>query len=434
MEQKQERSFVTETIKDKPVNTKKLFRRTVTTVVLAVVFGLIACLTILLIEPVINKILNPEEITKVEFPEEEQEVKPEELLTEESVAQREESLQEVVEAAKEVVEKGQTNVTSIEIYEQVYADFQALAKKCEKSIATVVGISEQQDWFQGTTENQNMTSGLIVAENGVEVLILADANNVQNAHEYHVRFHDKRMVEAQLKEKDEQTGLAIFAVRLFDMEETTRDSVVIAELGNSTSERIVGSPIIGIGSPYGMTDSVAYGTIVSKSPKINMADAVYNMLITDVALPENASGALINLKGEVLGFITQTTNAEVSGQTQAAIGISDIKTLIAKLSNGEKRAYIGIKGMDVTDDAHEETGVPYGVYVSEVVTGSPAMNAGILNGDVIVNIGNHSVTSFREYRAGVLALQPQAMVEVTLLRFDGTEYKEIKLEITTGEE
>lgn len=430
MDSKQEKSFVSETIKEKPINKKKLFRRTVTTVVFAVVFGLIACLTFILIEPVINKILNPEEITKVEFPEEEQEVKPEELLTEEAIAQQEESLQEVVEAAKEVVE---SETTSIDLYEKIYTEFQALARESQKSIATVVGISEQQDWFAGTTENENTTAGLIVAENGVEVLVLADANNLQNATEYHVRFFDKTMVEAHLKEKDVQTGLAVYGVRLSELSDSTKESILIASLGSSTSESIVGSPTIAIGSPYGTIGSLSYGMITSNSKKLNLPDAIYSIVTTDMSMAQNASGVVINLQGEVLGIITQSAAAKADAGTIAALGVSDIKTLIAKLSNDEKRAYIGVKGMDVTEDAHAEAGVPFGVYVSEVITGSPAMAAGIQNGDVITNLGKHSITSFREFRAGIYSLEPQTIVEITLMRYNGVEYNEIKMEITTGE-
>lgn len=430
MEQKQGSSFVTETIKEKPVNKKKLFRRTVTTVSFAIVFGLIACLTFFLMEPVINRILNPEEITKVTFPEEEEELKPEELLTEESMAQQEESLQEVVEAAREVVKNGQTDA-SIEEYEKTYSHLQTLAKNTAKSVATVIGISEQQDWFSGTTENENTTAGLIVAENGVEILILADANNLQNAREHYIRFHDKQMVEAQLKEKDAQTGLAVYAVKMSSLPEETKEGIVMASLGNSTGDNIVGSPAITIGAPYGTIGSLSYGMVTANGKKLNLVDAVYNIIMTDMSKTPNASGAVINLQGEVIGFVTQS--ADAANGTIAALGISDIKTLIAKLSNDEKRAYVGIRGMDVTEEAHVEAGVPYGVYVSEVMTESPAMAAGIQNGDVIVALSGNKVTSFREFRAGIFAVQPNTIIEITLLRFDGTKYKEIKMEITTGE-
>lgn len=433
MEQKQENSFVTETIKEKPVNKRKLFRRTVATVVFAVVFGLIACLTFFFMEPIINKLLNPEEITRVEFPEEEQELRPEELLTEETIAQQEESIQEVVEAAKEVVKSGQVENASIEEYEKIYSQLQTLAKSASESIVTVVGISEQQDWFAGTTENENTTAGLAVAENGAELLILADANNLQNAREYHVRLHDKQLVKAQLKDKDSQTGLAIYAVKLTDLSAEEREMITIANLGSSISDNIVGSPAIAIGAPYGTIGSLSYGMVTSSGKKINLADAIYNIIMTDMSKTQNASGAVINLQGEVIGFVTQSADVATGAGTISALGISDIKTLISKLSNDEKRAYIGIKGMDVTEDAHVETGVPYGIYVSEVVNGSPAMNAGIFNGDVITAIGGNTVTSFREFRAGIFSLQPDTIVEITLMRFNGTEYNEIKMEITTGE-
>lgn len=433
MEQKQGQTFVTETIKDKPINKRKLFRRTMTTVGLAIVFGLIACLTFFLIEPVINHFLNPEEITKVVFPEEEQELKPEELLTEEAIAEQEETMQEMVEAAKEVVESGQNEVTSIEVYEKIYSDFQVLARETEKSVATVVGISEQQDWFSGTTENENTTTGLVVAENGVEVLILADANNLKDAQEYHVRFSDKRMVEAYLKEKDTQTGIAVYAVKLSDLEQATKETLTLATLGSSASESMVGSAAIAIGAPYGTSGSLSYGMVTSNGKKLSLPDAVYNVLTTDMSMSQNASGAVINLQGEVIGLITQSANSATGTGTISALGISDLKTLIAKLSNGEKRAYVGIKGMDVTEEAHTETGVPFGIYVSEVMNMSPAMTAGIQNGDVIVSIGGHSVTSFREFRAIVFSMEPGRIAEVTLMRFNGTEYNRINLEITTGE-
>ena len=433
MEQKSESSFVTETVKDRPINKKKLFRRTVTTVVFAIVFGLIACLTFFFMEPIINQILNPEEITKVQFPEEEQELKPEELLTEESMAQQEESIQEVVEAAKEVVKSGQTENATIEEYEKTYSHLQVFARNASKSIVTVIGISEQQDWFAGTTENENTTAGLVVAENGVELLILADANNLKNAREYHIRFSNKQTFQAQLKESDSQTGLAVYAVKLSELPKETEEAVVIANLGSSAGENIVGSPAITIGAPYGTVGSLAYGMVTSNGKKLSLADAIYNIVMTDMSKTGNASGAIINLQGEVIGFVTQSADTASGAGTIAALGISDIKTLIAKLSNDEKRAYIGIKGMDVTEDAHEETGVPYGVYVSEVMMESPALAAGIQNGDVIVAVAGNKVTSFREFRAGVFSLQPATIVEITLMRFDGEEYNEIKIEITTGE-
>ena len=142
--------------------------------------------------------------------------------------------------------------------------------------------------------------------------------------------------------------------------------------------------MIAIGAPQGTYGSVSYGMITANKGRLNLTDASYNLLTTDLNTGTAPSGVLINLEGKVLGVMA----GSVSGQPLTVFGISDIKTLIAKLSNNEKRAYFGIKGVDVTDDAHKEMNVPYGAYVTEVVSQSPAMRAGVSNGDIITLIRN----------------------------------------------
>lgn len=433
IEKKTKNSFVSETIKEKPINKKKLIRRTMTTVMLAMVFGLIACLTFILIEPVIDGIVNPVQISKVTFPEETEELKPEELLTEEEIAQQEESLQEMVEAAKEVMKNEQSGNKAIDNYRNIYSQLQSLAEEASAAIVTVIAISEQQDWLAGTTENENTAAGLILAENGAQMLILTDVNHFKNAHEYHVRFCDNYIVKAELKAKDSQTGLGVYAVKLSDLPKETIEAVEKAKLGTSTSRNMIGSPAITIGAPYGTSGSLSHGMITTINKKLMLNDAIYNVLMTDMGKAQNASGVVINLRGEVVGFVTQSADMASATGTIAALGISDIKPLIEKLSNDEKRAYIGIRGMDVTEIAHEETGVPYGLYVSEVVTESPAMVAGIQNGDVIVSMNGKTVNSYSDYKAKIYSLQPETIVEVGLMRFDGTKYSEIKMEIMTRE-
>lgn len=433
MEKKSKSSFVSETIKEKPVNKKKLLRRTMTTVGFAIVFGMIACLTFILIEPVINQILNPPEIRKVTFPEETEELKPEELLTEEELVQQEESMQEVVEAAKKVVKSEQSGNKAIDDYRDIYSQLQSLAEETSAAIVTVIAISEKQDWLAGTTENENTTAGLILEENGSEVLILADTKNLSNAHEYHVRFCDEKMVEAKLKEKDSQTGLGVYAVKLSDLPKETTEVIEKAKLGTSTSRNMVGSPALTIGAPYGTTGSLSYGMITTIDKKLTLNDAIYNVIMTDMGKTQNASGVVINLLGEVVGFVTYSADTVAATGTISALGISDIKPLIEKLSNDEKWAYIGIKGMGVTEIAHEEMGVPYGLYVSEVVTESPAMVAGIQNGDVIVSVSGKKINSYSDYKASIFSIQPEVIVEIVLMRYDGTKYSEIKKEIMTRE-
>lgn len=426
-------SFVQERIKDRPINRRKLFRRTMLTVVFAMVFGMVACFTFLLIEPVINRMLNPEEIARVEFPEEEQEMSPQELLTEESVAQQEEQKQEAVkeEAVKEAMEEAQKNKKSFTIddYEKLYGEFYGIARQCNSFMVTVTGISEREDWISGISENKKSTSGIIVADNGAELLILADSAMIAGAQEFYVRFCDKQMVKASMKQTDQQTGLTIFSVDLDEMKTATKNTIMYATLGVTAAGSLIGEPVIAIGAPLGTTDSISYGMITANGNSLNVTDAVYNVILTDMNMGQNASGVIINLKKQVLGVICSSVKNIGGTNTISTIGISDIKTLIAKLSNNEEIAYLGIKGADVTEEAHNEIGVPYGAYVSEVATQSPAMKAGIFNGDVIVQIDDKEITSFREYRLAVLSLPAQGSVHAKLMRYDGKDFNEVSLNI-----
>ena len=437
MEDKSQYSFVQETIKNRPVNKRKLFRRTVMTALLAVVFGLIACLTFFLIEPIINKTLNPEQISKVEFPEEQQEVLPGELLTEESVAEQEEAQQEAVmeEARQQAMQEAQRTITAAEFsvaeYEKLYDDFYSIASQCNSFMVTVTGISEREDWMTGTLENKKATSGVIVAENEAEYFILADSASISSASHYYVTFCDKQMVEAGLKQADTQTGLAIFSVPVDDVKTSTKDSITVAELGRSSNVHLIGKPAMAIGAPFGVANSISYGMITANDSTLNVADASYKVFLSDMNMGSNASGVIIDLDKKVLGIITGSAKSIGGFNTLSAIGISEIKVLIEKLSNKEDRAYIGIKGNTVTNSAHTEIGVPYGAYVTEVVSQSPAMKAGIANGDVIIKIGDQSITSFSEYHTAVLSLDPDSITTVTVMRYNGGGYSEMEFELMT---
>lgn len=440
MDENQEYSFIQEKIKERPINRKKLFRRTMITVMMAVIFGMVACLTFFLLEPIISEKLNPQEVTKVAFPEEEQELLPEELLTEENLAQQEEAHEEAVkeeakEAAKEEVQKSLSSakeIVSIADYEGLYDQMLKVAQSAEKSMVSVIGISKKEDWFAGTFENENVTSGMVVANNGAEVLILADSKQINNAAQYRVVFNDKKMVPAELKEMDSQTGLAIFAVKIEQMNDQTLSTLSIATIGSSSYNRLVGKPVIAIGAPYGTVGSISYGMITSNESVLNVTDAAYKILMTDINAGPNSSGVIINLSGEVIGVMTLGAKDLGGANTVSTLAISEIKSLIERLSNGDSRAYIGIRGMDVTENIHTELDVPYGVYVSEVLLDSPAMRSGIINGDVITKIGDINISSYSEYRGAVQKLPVQTSVQITIMRFDGQNFHPMELEITPG--
>lgn len=431
MEEKQPYSFVSETIKEKPINKKKLFRKTMLTACSAVIFGGVACLTFLLLEPVISNRLSPEEITKVEFPEEEVETAPEELLTEESVLEESRVEEQISEQVKQEISDGQL---AMQTYQSIYDQLYQTATEASKSVVTVTGVSQETDWFQNQVENVNETSGVIVAQNNAQWYILADLNGLPDAETYNITLSNQKKLEAELRRSDPNTGLAIFTIPDGMISEEDRDSIAVAPLGNSNSPSIVGRPVIAVGSPLGQSGSICYGIVTSNQKNITYADYSYDVLTTDITGSEkNASGVIINTSGQILGIITKESAASASGALLACFGISDIKELIEQLSNGDKRLYLGVHGAEVSEEIHTEQGIPYGIYVTEVDAGSPAMNGGVSNGDVIVQLGNTEIKSKTDYENAVRSMRAEYIVTIKLKRFNGESYIDIEGEIKPEE-
>lgn len=437
MEEKEPYSFINETIKERPINKKKLFRKTMITICGAVIFGGIACLTFLLMEPIISNWLSPEEITKVEFPEEEEETAPEELLTEENVAE-ENAMEEQAQISEQINQQIQQEVSdgqlALQTYQTIYDELYQISTEASKSIVTVTGVSKEVDWFQNQVENINETSGVIVAKNETQLYILADLNGLPDAETYTVTFQNKKSMEAEMKRHDPNTGLAIFTIPNSAFTEEDWNEIVVVRLGNSNSPSIVGRPVVAVGSPLGQSGSICYGIVTSNQKSIVYADYNYGVLTTDMTGSEkNASGIIINTSGQMLGIITKESAASASGALLAGFGISDIKNLIEQLSNGDKRLYLGVHGAEVTDEIHTELGIPYGIYVTEVDSGSPAMTSGVSNGDVIIKLANTEIHNSSDYENAMQSMRAELTVAITVKRFNGEKYIDIEGEIKPEE-
>lgn len=433
--------FITETIKKKPINKKRVFGKIIFTFCLAVMFGVVSCVTFMLAYPHIKEKLMPEiiaEETKVvslqeeEKPVEEPEKKEEENQeTEEVEAEKatEQKPAEVVTQVVQKVEKVEKNL-NVSDYKLLYTQMSNVAHDVKKSLVTVTGVFSDTDWFMNPYEENKATSGVIVADNGKEMLIVAQTKTIRNAHSIQVTFCDGSVHEAIIKKSDDSTGLSVIGVDINELSDETKDKVTMASLGNSRVSTIVGSPVMALGNPIGISGSQASGTITSNSFVKTMIDTSVNFLTTDMYGASNASGVLVNLDGDVLGIIYQDEEVGDIPDLIKAYGISDLKGKIEKLSNGQDLAILGIYGTDVTESAAEELGIPYGAYVKEVVIDSPAMNAGIQSGDVIVKMGTSEIDSFGSFKEAMLKCQPGDLLMVTVMRQGITNYSEISYEIT----
>lgn len=433
-DQNKQSDFMMEKIKERPVNKKKLLRRTVTTAAMAVIFGLIACLTFLILEPVFSNWLYPEEEPQaVVFPEEIDELAPEDMLVEDGTP----SIQEAVESVMledEQIQKILDNVSlDKENYLQLYDAMSSYVEELNASMVTVTGVSSNVDWLNDTYEQEGQTYGVLVANNGKEYLILTSRATVRQKENIRVTFCSGESAEAEVKQTDSQTSLAVVAVPISSLAKETRDAVKVATLGSSNLKNPVGILVVALGSPLGSVGSAGYGMIVSAAVPLSKVDANYKLFVTDIAGTSDGLGVLFNMQSQIVGIITpDRARAELKNNV-TAVGISELRKLIENMSNGKTAAYMGISGTDVTADANREYGVPFGAYVREIEMDSPAMFAGIQRGDVIVEIAGNSIENFNNYAAALLRLDAGQTVTVIVQRSVQNSYREMEIELTLGE-
>ncbi|MBD5395471.1 MAG: PDZ domain-containing protein [Lachnospiraceae bacterium] len=430
MEEKhnQETDFMKETIKQRPLNRRKLIRRTLVTAAMAVIFGLVACLTFLILEPVISNKLYPEEepstVVFVEEPEE-NEILPEDMIVDDSQMNPEPTPPPVRE--DELVAQVLSEIKlGAEDYSSIYSSLSDIAKEAQKSMVTVAGVTSDVDWFNNTYENEGIVSGVIVADNGKELLILANVNTILGADSLKITFSDNMEYEAFLKKKDSNTGLAVLAVPKSDMTRNTLEEVKAITLGSSSGSNMAGTPVIALGQPMGV-NSVCYGFITSSGNVINLPDSRYKRMTTDIYGSTSATGILINLKGNLIGVIDTDNGTSDTRNLIGAIGITELRSVIQRLSNDKSIPYFGIHGADVTQEVHEELEVPIGAYIMEIDMDSPAMAAGIQSGDILVQIEDKEITTYQELVNCLMEYDPEQSISIGLLRQGPEGYTEIEL-------
>ena len=413
--EEQEFSFVKEKIKKQPFYQNKTLRRAALQLIFSVVCGAVACFVFVIVHPWMERTFGEQEMTEITIPQEEEE---------ETVTEPQEETED-----EEPVVITEPRELEVEDYADLYTKLKEVADTAGKSLVTVTASSSGTDWFNETYESRRELSGLLVGNNGVELLILAPYSQVEGADTLQASFADGSTLAAVLKNYDSVTDLAVLSVNLADVEEDTLESIRMAELGSSKSLK-AGEPVIAVGSPAGIAGSVKYGNLVASGYKVSVIDGEYNLLITDMERSEKGSGVLLNLSGQVIGLLEDSYLNSSNEGALTAYAISDMKDVIEHLSNSQDLVYMGIHGTDVTEEISEAQGIPAGVYVTGMEADSPAMNSGIQAGDIITEINGKTITSLSQIREMLLKFSREQVIQVVVMRQGKDGYKEIECSVT----
>ncbi|MDE6662281.1 MAG: trypsin-like peptidase domain-containing protein, partial [Lachnospiraceae bacterium] len=292
-----------------------------------------------------------------------------------------------------------------------------------------------------TSEAEASGSGIIVGKNDTELLIATNYHVIADADLLKVQFVENSEVEASVKGMDADMDLAVIAVSLDNISETTLSQIAIATLGDSNDLK-VGEPAIAIGNSLGYGQSVTTGVVSALNRDMELSDGSTGTFIqTDAAInPGNSGGALLNIKGEVIGINSNKIGGSVIEGMGYAIPISAASPIIAELMLKEtknkvaedERGFLGISGISVTSEVSSAYGMPEGVYIAQVYEGTAADAAGLVKGDIITEFDGEKVSSMDELQTILEYYAKGDTVEITVMTIGNGGYRSKTVSITLG--
>lgn len=307
------------------------------------------------------------------------------------------------------------------------------------SVVSITSTIQSSNYYGfGTQESEGAGSGFIVAKTKDNLMIATNNHVVSDATSLTVGFADDTTAKATVVGTDSSADLAVISVKIKDIKDSTASKIKVATLGSSDDLK-VGEEVVAIGNALGYGQSVTTGVVSAKNREVSLTDGTMNLLQTDAAInPGNSGGVLINMDGQVVGINNaklEDTSVEGMGY---AIPITTAKTILTDLMNANSvstkdAAFLGVVGRDINESYSSALGIPSGIYVSQVVSGSPAEKAGISAGDVITKFEGNNVSTMSGLKEKLALKKANTKVKITFKRANqsGT-YEEKTVTVTLG--
>ncbi|GAB4448600.1 MAG: trypsin-like peptidase domain-containing protein [Bacteroidales bacterium] len=274
------------------------------------------------------------------------------------------------------------------------------------------------DFFFGNSQPQYYSqtlpvgSGVCVSSDGY---IVTNNHVINNSENVEVTLYDKRSYPAKVVATDPSIDIALLKI--------DADNLPYLSFGNSDDLRL-GEWVLAVGNPFNLTSTVTAGIVSAKARNIgiNSPFSIESFIQTDAAVnPGNSGGALVNVRGELVGI-----NTAIASQTGSYVGYSFavpsniVKKVVSDfIKYGEvQRAYLGVNILPVDQELAKEKNLAttQGVYVQGVYDNGSAKDAGIQAGDVIVAINNNPVKDIPQLQEQIGQFEPGQRVSVSFLR------------------
>ncbi|GHV25042.1 serine protease [Spirochaetia bacterium] len=281
--------------------------------------------------------------------------------------------------------------------------------------------------------SQGLGSGIIVRKDGSTYYVLTNNHVVQDANEIIVALNDGKEIPAKLIGKDERKDLALVSF-------SSDDHLPLAEMGDSDAVR-VGDWAIAVGNPLGYMSSVTMGIVSAVGRTGGPGGNINDFIQTDTSINQgNSGGALVNIRGEVIGINTWIASNSSGGGSVGlgfAIPINNAKRTIDDFINSGEVSYgwLGVSLSEADRDTAQALGLEgkRGALAAQVFLGSPADKGGIQPGDFITHLNGREMRGVNPLMLAVGDLKPGERATFTVIRAGATVDMTVRIEARNNE-
>lgn len=411
----------TEHIVKKPwKNSKRILKKGASLVAMAVFFGLVAGLVMIIVYKTGKNYLDDNkaainETTSSTDGSESKETDPEDT-----------TVPPIEEITTEIPSTVPIDNEKLNDYMGYYKALKSVADKAGLSVVTVTAAKQGVDFFNSTYQNIADEYGIVISSDSTGYYILTEYSLVKNSENIQVTYYDKTVDTAEFVAGDTTTDMAVIKTG------SLNTAVVPVQFGNSDAV-LKGDLLVATGKLYGFNGTIGYGIATGVNNSVNDTDSIYRLINTDISGTATSNGVILNLHGEVVGIITMAYNSDNTNFI-TAYAINDVRNLMQNLVNKKSMPYLGIKGQTVTDEIAATNKIPKGIYISAVETNSPAYKSGIQSGDVITQINGTEINNMESFMMQLEKNNPGDNVNVTIKRRGREDYKEIEFNLVLGVE
>lgn len=407
-------------VKEPWKNSKRILKKGASLVAMAVFFGLVAGLVMIIVYKTGKNYLDDNkaamnETTSSTDGSESKETDPEDT-----------TVPPIEEITTEIPSTVPIDNEKLNDYMGYYKALKSVADKAGLSVVTVTAAKQGVDFFNSTYQNIADEYGIVISSDSTGYYILTEYSLVKNSENIQVTYYDKTVDTAEFVAGDTTTDMAVIKTG------SLNTAVVPVQFGNSDAV-LKGDLLVATGKLYGFNGTIGYGIATGVNNSVNDTDSIYRLINTDIIGTATSNGVILNLHGEVVGIITMAYNSDNTNFI-TAYAINDVRNLMQNLVNKKSMPYLGIKGQTVTDEIAATNKIPKGIYISAVETNSPAYKSGIQSGDVITQINGTEINNMESFMMQLEKNNPGDNVNVTIKRRGREDYKEIEFNLVLGVE